>query len=45
MELDEFKKKIKLKNTNLFVIVEDKETSLPMKFAISNDITLWKTPY
>ena len=42
MQFDEFKKKIKLKNEDLFIIINDTETSLQMKFAISNDTTLWR---
>jgi len=42
MKLDEFKKKIKLKNENLSIDIIDKETSLKIKFAISNNITLWR---
>ena len=42
MELDEFKKKIKLKNENLFIVIDDKETSSKLKFSVSNELTLWR---
>ena len=40
MELEDFKKKLKIKNENLYVIVDDKKSFSKIKFSVSNEKTL-----
>ena len=40
MEFEDFKKKIKIKDKNLYVIVDDKESFSKIKFSVSNETTL-----
>ena len=42
MELEEFKKRLKSKELTLIKTIKDKESSLQMKFSITNNLTLWR---
>ena len=42
MDLKEFKKKIKQKNRELYLTVNDPETNIDMKFSIYNKTTFWR---
>ena len=42
MNIDEFKKKIKEKNQQLTVTIEDKISKKNIKYSIHNDKTMWR---